>query len=223
MYHLASMLAPYWHELDVSGRYCRDNMFELQDAAIFHSMLRHYRPSRIIEVGSGFSTAVALDTIEKHGLSSKVTCIEPHPQRLKALLRQGDQLELIQKPVQDVAPELFEELNSGDFLFIDSTHVVKAGSDVVWTTLRVLPRLRTGVIVHIHDMFWPMEYPAAWITGQRDWNEIYLVHAFLADNPRWRVLLFNDRMERDWPHLAAGRFDEAAGIRPGGLWLEKIG
>jgi predicted O-methyltransferase YrrM len=197
-------------------------MYEAVDAAIYHSLLRHLRPRRVLEVGSGYSTAVALDTIEAHGLDTVVECIEPNPERLQGRLRPGDDVHLRQQLVQDVPVEVFIELEAGDFLFIDSTHVVKAGSDVVWTTLQVLPRLKPGVVVHIHDMFWPMEYPDRWLRQRRDWSEIYLIHAFLAGNPAWRVLFFNDQALLAHPEVAAEYFPDLPGHRPGGLWLEKI-
>ncbi|WP_375476980.1 class I SAM-dependent methyltransferase [uncultured Jatrophihabitans sp.] len=220
---LAAELAPLWSDLDVStGRYHRSLMFEAIDAAIYQSMLRHFRPARVLEVGSGYSTAVALDTIERFALDTRIECIEPNPERLLQLLREDDDVPLRQSFVQDVPLDVFDSLSAGDFLFIDSTHVAKAGSDVVWTTLRVLPRLKPGVIVHIHDMFWPLEYQARWLRGRRDWNEIYLIHAFLSGNPSWRVLLFNDQVLLDRPDLASKYFPDMPGHRPGGLWLERL-
>jgi predicted O-methyltransferase YrrM len=197
-------------------------MYELADAAVYHAMLRKFRPSRIIEVGSGYSTAVALDTISTHGLETEVTCIEPYPERLRSLMRPSDEVQLREQIVQDVPLSTFDALQSGDFLFIDSTHVVKAGSDVVWTTLRVLPRLTRGVIVHVHDIFWPLEYKPNWLLGRRDWNEIYLLHAFLSGNSQWRVLFFNDHVWQAHPALVAENLPETAGQRPGGIWLQKV-
>jgi hypothetical protein len=103
-------------------------------------------------------------------------------------------------------------------LFIDSTHVVKAGSDVSWLILQVLPRLAPGVIVHIHDIFWPFEYPAAWLREHRDWTENYLVHAFLLGNSDWEILLFSSWLWQKHPELIP---DRIAAERPGSLWLRR--
>jgi predicted O-methyltransferase YrrM len=222
MARLAGVLAPMWAELPRQSRYKRDLMYELADAAVYHSMLRHFRPAQILEVGSGYSTAVALDTIESHDLPSAISCVEPNPERLHRLLRANDSVTLHPRFVQDMPLSTFDRLGSGDFLFIDSTHVVKAGSDVVWTTLRVLPRLATGVIVHIHDIFWPLEYQENWLRGRRDWNEAYLIHAFLSGNSEWRVLFFNDQVWQAQRDLVRANLPETAAQRPGGLWLQKV-
>ena len=218
---LATQLAPMWKDLQQDGRYHRDLMYEQADAAVYHSMLRHFRPQLVIEIGSGYSTAVALDTIDTHDLPTRVDCIDPNPERLKSLLRPTDTVAITPSLVQDVPLETYQQLGRNDFLFIDSTHVVKAGSDVVWTTLRVLPSLAPGVIVHIHDMFWPLEYQQKWLLQRRDWNEIYLIHAFLSGNPEWEVLIFNDEVWHNQPELVAEHLPNTANSRPGGLWLQK--
>ena len=197
-------------------------MYELPDAAVYHSMLRHFRPRRVLEVGSGYSTAVALDTLERYEINCKITCIEPNPERLQSLVLPRDQLDLHRSLVQDAPLELFTSLQSGDFLFIDSTHVVKAGSDVVYTTLRVLPRLAAGVLVHVHDVFWPLEYQEKWLRGRRDWNEIYLLHAFLSGNRDWKVELFTDYIWQTQDALVREHLPAAVGRRPGGMWLRKL-
>jgi len=191
------------------------------DAAVYHSMIRRYQPRRIIEVGSGFSTAVALDTAEDHHLSMDITCIEPYPDRLESLIRTNDDVHLRRSIVQDVPLDIYTTLDAGDMLFIDSTHVAKAGSDVVWTTLRVLPNLRPGVLVHIHDMFWPFEYKPEWHRARRDWTEIYLIHAFLSGNPGWKVLFFNDLVWTQFGDIVEKYAPATRGQRPGGLWLQK--
>jgi predicted O-methyltransferase YrrM len=223
MCELAEKLAAYWPDLTTTQRYRPYVMYAEADAAILHSMLRHYRPKTVLEVGSGYSTAVALDTIEQHQLSTRISCVEPHPERLRRLMRPGDDVEVREDLVQSVPLSLFSDLTDGDFLFIDSTHAAKAGSDVVWTTLHVLPLLQPGVFVHIHDIFWPMEYPAAWLRGRRDWNEIYLIHAFLVGNRDWRVVMFNDRVWELRRDLVQEHRPSAIGQRPGGLWLQRVG
>ena len=138
-------------------------------------MTAHLRPARVIEVGSGYSTALALDEAEasREIAALEITCIEPFAGRLLGLLSEADRrrITLLRKPVQDVDPATYGRLGPGDVLFVDSTHVVKAGSDVVWLFLHVLPRLAAGVVVHVHDVFWPFEYPAHWLEQRRDWTE----------------------------------------------------
>ena len=127
---------------------------------------------------------------------------------------------LLEEPLQALDTDrLAAALGPGDFLFIDSTHVVKTGSDVQWLLLRVLPALSPGVIIHIHDVHWPFEYPDSWIREGRDWNEAYFVHAFLAYNSRFRILLFGDWLLAEHPEFVAPN-NRASGS--GSLWLEKV-
>ena len=218
---LAATLAAMWADAP-RDRYRPDNsMFGAGDAAVYHSMLRHLQPRRVIEVGSGFSTAVALDTAERHLSGLELTCIEPYPARLRSVLRPSDVVTIIEEPVQDVPLSRYAELGAGDVLFIDSTHVVKAGSDVHWLVLHVLPVLAPGVVIHFHDVFWPFEYPDPWLAEGRDWTENYLLHAFLAYNETFHVLLFNSWLWETSPELIAAHLPEAVGQRPGSLWLRK--
>lgn len=221
---LAVDLAPHWSTLSTDKRYSRDNhMFPESDALVYHAIIREFRPKRIIEIGSGYSTAVAMDTAEKAGLSINLTCIEPYPERLNSIIKDRDRLTLYQTVVQEVPLEKFDALESGDILFIDSSHVVKTGSDVVWNMLRILPRLKLGVLVHIHDIFWPFEYKPEWVDEGRDWTEIYLVHAFLLSNSDWKVVFFNDLAWRAFEDLVEDAAAHTAAQRPGGLWLRRVG
>jgi predicted O-methyltransferase YrrM len=197
-------------------------MFDAADASLLRGMLLHYRPNRITEIGSGFSTAVVLDVAERELPDLQITCVEPNAGRLQSRLRPGDEqrLRLLEQPLQDLdIDELASRLQSGDFLFIDSTHVVKAGSDVLWLILRVLPALSPGVIIHIHDVHWPFEYPDDWIREGRDWNEVYFVHAFLAYNDHFRILLFGDWLAAEHPEFVTS---QNRGVSGGSLWLEKV-
>ena len=211
-----------WGDLQRDRRYRPNLIYNEADAAVYHSLLREFRPAQVLEVGSGLSTAVALDTIETHRLATRIRCVEPNPARLRSILRPEDDVPLHAALVQDVPLEVFDELDAGDVLFIDSTHVAKAGSDVVWTTLRILPRLSDGVLVHVHDIFWPWEYPEKWLRRRRDWNEIYLLHAFLSGHAGWRVLFWNDLIWQTRPDLVQRHLPGSVGARPGGLWLEKL-
>jgi hypothetical protein len=183
-----------------------NRMFKHGDAVILHAILRHFRPDRVVEVGSGFSSALMLD-VNEQWLNGKImfTFIEPYPDRLNSILKPGDRenVEIIEKPVQDVDPAIFEELLPGHFLFIDSSHVSKMGSDVHRLVFDVLPQLRSGVIVHFHDVFWPFEYPTEWADEGRAWNEDYLLRAFLTYNTRFEMLLFNNWLARVHPESLA--------------------
>lgn len=213
---LAATLIPMFDGIK-HRRYQPDNdMYGPADAFVYHGMLRHVRPQRVIEVGSGHSTAMLLDTAEYLGLNITLTCIEPHPDRLLTQLIDTDEVEIIRKRVQDVPVDVFGALQAGDILFIDSTHVAKAGSDVLWLFLRVLPRLARGVIVHVHDLFWPFEYPEAWLREHRDWNEDYLLHAFLCHNDTWQIQLFSSWLWKKHNHLIPESVRDA---QPGALWM----
>jgi predicted O-methyltransferase YrrM len=203
-----------------SKRYHADNnMFGIADAAVYHAMLCKAPPRRVVEIGSGFSTAVLLDAAEANGFDIDITCVEPYPDRLLGLLRASDNVTLIRKPAQDAPTELMTSLEAGDILFIDSSHVAKAGSDVLWLFLRVLPRLAPGVVVHVHDVFWPFEYPSTWLNEHRDWNEDYLLNAFLCHNNAWEIELFSSWLWEMHPEVIPAALREPA---PGGLWMRRV-
>lgn len=175
-------------------RYHHDNdWFPLADAFTLSGLLRREKPRRILEVGSGFSTAVMLDTLDQSDVETLITCIEPQPERLKTLLRNQDaqRITLLSKLIQEVPLSQFLALEAGDILFIDSSHVAKIGSDVAFLFLRVLPILKPGVWVHIHDIFYPMSYPADWIREGRAWNESLFLRAFLMGNSSYEIRAFN--------------------------------
>ena len=167
-----------------------NDVFNPIDASIYHSLIRHFRPSHIIEVGCGYSTLVALNAVKLNG-GGKVTCIEPYPPEF--LRGQAHRLAAMHGvPVQNVPLEIFDALGPDDILFVDSTHVSRIGSDVNFLILKVLPRLKPGVVIHFHDIFLPFEYPRDWIINKKIfWNEQYLLLAFLMFNQEFEVLLSN--------------------------------
>jgi len=199
--------------------------FGYGDAAILRAMLLHVRPQRIIEVGSGYSTACALDAIDEARLETAFTCIDPYPQLLRGLLKERDhsRIEVLESPVQDVPVSLFENLRDGDVLFIDSTHVAKTGSDVVFELTEVLPRLAAGVFIHFHDIFYPFEYGYQWaIQENRSWNEIYMLRSFLAFNTTFKIVFFNDMMallKKDAMLAHCPDFFRNSG---GSIWLKRV-
>ncbi len=165
------------------------------DAIMLRAMLSHYRPSRVVEIGSGFSTACMLDTADERQLGTlRITCIEPFPDRLHSLMRPPDfdRVTIIPKGVQEVELGIFDQLGPGDILFIDSTHVLKTGSDVHYELFDILPRLQAGVLVHVHDCPFPFEYPEKWVFDLNySWNEVYVLRAFLMYNKRFSIVFWN--------------------------------
>ena len=217
---------PFKDEPTAGLRYYFDNpFFSYGDAVILYSMLRRRRPQRVVEVGSGFSSAVMLDTNDRFCQKQmRMTFIDPYPERLLALLADEDirQHEVIPDCVQGVSFETFAELGANDLLFVDSSHVAKAGSDVVYLVTSVLPRLRTGVVVHFHDVFWPFEYPEEWIVGGRAWNEAYLLKAFLQFNAAFKIVFFNSYVATHHAAIAERHLPLFMRNPGGGLWIEKV-
>lgn len=207
-------------------RYFADNkIYPLGDAIILSAMLQLKRPAQVIEIGSGFSTACMLDTIGRAGLDTRITCIEPYAERLRSTLTADDErrLSIVEEPVQTSDPALYETLGPGDILFIDSTHVLKTGSDVCFELFEILPRLAPGVMVHFHDIHYPFEYADAWIFDRRySWNEVYAVRAFLMYNRRFRTRYFNHY----FGNLHRAELESAYGARVtnpgGGLWIQVV-
>lgn len=206
-------------------RYYYENpAYSYSDAIFLHCMMRHLKPRRIIEVGSGYSSCAMLDTSERHlGRSVQFTFIEPYPDLLKSLIRTDDQnsTEIVESRLQDIPVTLFQQLSAGDILFIDSTHVSKTGSDVNYLLFDVLPVLSDGVYVHIHDIFYPFEYPKDWVFGGRSWNEIYALRAFLQFNTRFTIEMMNTYLEHFHPQRFAERMPLCLKNSGGSIWLRK--
>jgi SAM-dependent methyltransferase len=174
---------------DPTEYFAANDQFPPLDAWLLAGLLEHLRPSRMIEIGSGFSTLVsARVNRERLDGSMALTLVEPYPRQFLLDGVPGVSDLRVEK-VQDTPVEVFTELGDGDVLFIDSSHVVKTGSDVWWLFSEVLPRLRPGVHVHIHDIFLPGDYPEPWVMEGWGWNEIYLVQAFLTFNDAFEVVL----------------------------------
>lgn len=207
-----------------SEYYATNGQYPPLDAWILEGVLRHLRPSTMIEVGSGFSSLITAQVNREH-FDGKMhfACIEPYP---RGFLQRGVAgiTELVAQKVEDVELGRFEALQAGDVLFIDTSHVVRTGGDVVWLYGRVLPRLRSGVHVHIHDVFLPGDYPEQWVREGWGWNENYLVEAFLQFNSGYDILLaaqwalLNARKEID---LAFPLFAHSKEKGGGALWLRR--
>jgi hypothetical protein len=225
MVRLANSM-PYPDQRSNAYRYWYHNVgFGYADALTYTAVLLRHRPARVVEVGSGYSSALLLDTIESALPDTTVTFIEPYADVLRDLMLPIDatRATILECFVQDVDLGVFEALRANDIFFIDSSHVAKTGSDVLFELFRVLPRLESGVLIHVHDIFWPFEYPKAWVEREnRSWNETYLLRALLTNNPAYEIVFWNDYWARE--HTAEARegcprFVDAAG---GSLWLRKV-
>ena len=199
--------------------YFNNGQFGGTDALVFYCLARHYRPQTILEVGSGYSTRLATQAAALNG-ATRVICVEPYPSdSLRALPGVS---RLITRPVQEVEPALFESLEAGDILFVDSTHVARTGGDVPFLYLEVLPRLRPGVLVHLHDIFLPQEYPKSWLTEHHlFWNEQYLLHGFLLFNAAFEVLFANHYMGLRHRDVLREVFPHAPSWEGGSWWMRR--
>lgn len=213
-------------------RYYLDNdYFSYGDAVALYSMMRLFRPERIVEVGSGYSSSAMLDTDDRFLESrTQFTFIDPYPERLLGLLTENDRkrCSILKQSVLDVPLDVFRALNADDILFIDSSHVAKTHSDVLFLIFQVLPALKPGVLIHVHDILWPFEYPPIWLDDGRAWNEAYFLRAFLQYNDAFEILFFNSFMEAHHAPLLSAKLplmlkSPTCKVTPGNtsLWLRK--
>lgn len=208
--------------------YIRNDTFSAVDGEILYCMIRAYKPRRIYEIGSGSSTLLIIRATEKNkeedGVECQITSIDPyHDIRVKNI--KTSNLKLLTSKVEEVSPTYFQELEEGDILFIDSSHVLKIGSDVKHEYLDILPRLNKGVVVHIHDIFLPAEYPKDWILKEhRFWNEQYLLQAFLSFNENFGVLMANSFLHLKHSKVLEDTFNSYANKKnwPGSFWIQRI-
>ena len=207
---------------DESEFYYNNEFFGQMDSIVYYSVIRKFKPKKIIEVGSGFSTMIASKASLKNEDTSIIS-IEPYP---NSILKKGlpNLSELIKKPIQEIPINKFKELEKNDILFIDSSHLSQVGSDVNYLFLEIIPELKKGVIIHIHDFFYPYEYPKQWIKERKIfWNEMYLVQAFLIGNSDYTILTSNyyliknhfDKLKKNFPFLISTEGGA------GSLWLQK--
>ena len=215
----------------INGESCRfkknNNMFCCCDALALYRVLIDYHPNKVIEIGSGWSTCLMLDTKEyRLDYKLQISCIEPFPGRLCENIRKADlkKIEIKKDYVQNVSIDYFDSLESGDILFIDSSHVLRNGGDLPYEYFRILPRLKKGVLIHIHDIFYPFTYPKEWIKQGRSYNEAYLVRALLSGNKNYQILYFGDMLFRtgmtDENDFCVKKYPEL-NDRGGSLWLMK--
>ena len=198
----------------------KNGLFDGTDALVAYCMIRHFQPRLIIEVGSGFSSLVAAEAIAKSE-GSALICIEPFPQDF---LRKGfpGLHSLIEKKVEDIDIKFFSQLGSGDILFIDSSHTVRIGGDVNYLFLEVLPRLKPGVIVHVHDIFFPFDYRRDWVMDElRFWAEQYLLQAFLTFNSEFEVLMANAYLGHGYMEDLKATFPNSPWWGGGSFWMRR--
>ena len=216
---LLNEIASYHNEIPSLDFDFNNDYFSGFDAAVYYALIRHLKPQRIIEIGGGYSTRIANKALERneHGT---LTCIEPHPEQ--RLLEAGLKIELIEKRIEEIPIDFFSCLKANDILFIDSSHTVKFGSDVCYEFLQVLPSLNSGVWIHVHDIFFPHDYPADWLLNRRlALNEQYLLEAFLSFNKRFAPQLANywlrlehlDETRRLWPNTNS---------RASSFWIKRV-
>jgi hypothetical protein len=217
--------APWADEPRPPLRFFYDNPnFRHGEADVLYGMIRHLRPARIVEIGSGHSSCVVLDTNERFfGGAIECTFVEPYPELLRSLVSDGDleRARLVEAPLQAVGDDLFRSLQANDILFVDSTHVTKVGSDVNRIVFDVLPLLASGVYVHFHDVYYPFEYPQAWIFEGRAWNEAYLLRAFLLYNEAFEIALFNSFLGHHHREALAAALPLAVPNPGSSLWLRR--
>jgi hypothetical protein len=205
-----------------------NNYFESGDAEFFYSMIRYLKPQTLVEIGSGFSSLLAIEAIaanrhQNPGYACKHVCIEPFERPWLEKLP----VELIRLPVERCDKSLFVDLNANDILFIDSSHVIRPQGDVLCEYLEILPMLKVGVFVHIHDVFTPRDYLPEWLIDRNlFWNEQYMVEAFLSFNTSFAVVGALNYLKHHHAAELAGKFPvfarQAERREPGSLWLRRV-
>jgi methyltransferase family protein len=206
-------------------QYVPAESYSLADATLLYAMLRTLRPRRVVELGSGQSTLVSAQAARDNAADGDLLELEvydPYPSVVTEELPGLARLERL--AAQDVPMAAFERLSAGDVLFVDTTHTVKLGGDVNFIVLEVLPRLADGVVVHLHDIFLPYEYPRTWLEDYGlYWTEQYLVQAFLAFNARYEVLVALHALQRDRREQMSAVLTPSALDWPGGaFWIRRM-
>lgn len=205
--------------------YYENPYFGYADAITLGLMSLEFRPKHIVEIGAGFSSAAMIDLNEQlFDDSMELTFVEPYPDRLLDLLPENSSYRrrICAQPVQSLSCSLFKRLKANDILFIDSGHVSKMASDLNHLMFNIFPALQPGVLIHLHDIFYPFEYPPSWILEEnRSWNEAYLLRAFLEFNQSFEVLFFNHFAYRKFPEVIAQKAPLFLKNCGGSLWLRR--
>lgn len=205
---------------EVNQFHLNNGWFGQVDAELLYGIIRQQKPRKVFEVGSGFSTRLMLRAIRDENLSTAITSVDPEPRVAIAHCV----AEHIATPIEQVDPaRIIDSLEEGDLLFIDSSHCITTGGDVPYLLLEVLPKLRKGVLIQIHDIFLPFDYPEEWVSAGWGWGEQYLIQGFLCYNNAFEIL---------WPARYMWEYHRSAVLHlipaaanvfpPSSLWLKKL-
>jgi len=205
--------------------YYNNHSYKSGDSEFLYNIIRHYKPGKIIEIGSGYSTLMAINAIKKNKTENTTytchhICIEPYEQPW--LEKTGT--EVYRKKVEDVDKGFFKQLNAGDILFIDSSHIIRPQGDVLFEFLEILPVLNSGVIIHVHDIFTPKDYLDEWVFGHKLWNEQYLLEAFLMFNNQFKIIGSLNYLAHHYKKEFEAKcpiFAMQPGREPGAFWMVK--
>jgi hypothetical protein len=226
---LLGVLGPYLAEFavpfdrDGPGFWLNNRNYGDVDAPILYAMVRHFKPRRVIELGSGASSHVIgmgrqVNATEDRPLAHSV--FDPFPFQATPM-GALDGIDVHVARTEDLGWDTFAELQANDILFVDTTHTVKTGGDVVHLFQEIFPRLQSGVLVHVHDIFLPYQYPKTWVIEQRRaWAEQYLLAAFLAFNIAFEVLFPAYAVSREQPDALRGAIPSFnSDVSPGAFWM----
>lgn len=224
----------YFKDFDYNSRRSREkryfipeHFFTYTDALTLFSMVRHLRPNRIVEIGSGYSSALMLDVNEIYFQNAiQLTFIDPDNKRISKLLKEGDwdTISYLKSRVQDVDLDVFSQLQANDVLFIDSSHVSKVGSDLNYLLFKVLPILQKGVIIHFHDIYYLLEYPKELVVNEKlAWNEIYLLRAFLMYNKSFEIYFYTGYMFKQFNECIDKQMNASLLDERTSLYIRKTG
>ncbi len=199
-----------------------NNKFGFNDGFALYCFIRSFSPARIIEIGSGHSSALMIDVCSDISSATEITFIDPYSTTILRVLdhKQTLKINYLRQEIQNINVEYFQELNTNDILFIDTSHVLKVGSDLSTIFFKIIPALKPGVIVHIHDIWYPFEYPEQMILEGRGYNEAYFVRSFLQYNSSFEILFYGSFLET----LHKEKFEKLPGYFKGvgqSLWLRK--
>lgn len=227
---LRSFLPVNKEEKPDSRLYLINGTYMAVDAHMYYALIRHLKPKRIIEVGAGFSTLFAYEALKRGSLfeQTQLHVVEPYPE---AIIKEGLEsvAQVRREFVQNVETAYFDQLEAGDILFIDSTHVVKEGNDVLYLYLEILPRLKPGVFVHVHDINLPEPYPSCYLNYGWFWNEQYLLQAYLINNSKVKILWPGNYLMCQEPERMMTLFPDIKDMRavyplsgPSAFWFQTV-
>jgi len=208
-------------------RFYYDNpYFGCHDASVLFSMLREFNPRRVIEIGCGHSSCLLLDTNERFFSGElDLILVDPSMSNAERLFgeRGANNARLIRGPVQNLSRDVFKRLEANDILFLDSSHVSKTASDVNYLFFKIFPILKPGVLIHIHDILYPFEYPEGWVLKERrSWNEAYLLHAFLQYNSSFEIIYWNSFIWHQLHEELGAQMPLCLENEGGSIWLRRL-